>query len=166
MVNLFDKILRAGEGRELRRLEAIAQRVGEAGDVFSELTDDELRAETDHFKERLEEGETLDKFTVAEAEDMLKVIQGFDPAGLGGSKNRCGSVVRAACAERRVTQWRGGIGPRGRWIDHPTFAPVMIVADQQQAVVFPPGIEGRVFVRGTGDQRSPTTLQRQSVGSR
>jgi RNA polymerase sigma-54 factor len=30
----------------------------------------------------MEEGETLDKFTIAEAEDMLKVIQGFDPAGI------------------------------------------------------------------------------------
>ena len=64
MVNLFDKILRAGEGREVRRLEAIAQRVGEAEDVFTDLSDDELRAETDHFKERLEDGETLDDVMV------------------------------------------------------------------------------------------------------
>ncbi|HJG53215.1 MAG TPA: hypothetical protein K8U89_14310, partial [Brachybacterium faecium] len=64
MVNLFDKILRAGEGRELRRLEAIARRVGEAENVFTELSDEELRAETDHFKERLAEGETLDDILV------------------------------------------------------------------------------------------------------
>ena len=64
MANLFDKILRAGEGREVRRLESIAKRVGEAEDVFSELSDDELRAETDHFKQRLEDGETLDDIQV------------------------------------------------------------------------------------------------------
>ncbi len=64
MVNLFDKILRAGEGREVRRLEAIAQQVGEAEDVFTALTDEELRAETSHFRQRLEDGETLDDVMV------------------------------------------------------------------------------------------------------
>ncbi|WP_422115064.1 preprotein translocase subunit SecA [Brachybacterium sp. UNK5269] len=64
MVNLFDKILRAGEGREVRRLEAIAEQVGEAEDVFTALTDEELRAETSHFRERLEDGETLDDVMV------------------------------------------------------------------------------------------------------
>src|SRR5699024_6104134 len=64
VVNLFDKILRAGEGREVRRLETIAQRVGEAADVFADLGDDDLRAETDHFMERLAEGETLDDIMI------------------------------------------------------------------------------------------------------
>ena len=38
--------------------------MGEAEDVFSELSDDELRAETDHFKQRLEDGESLDDIQV------------------------------------------------------------------------------------------------------
>src|SRR5690625_2196416 len=64
VVNLFDKILRAGEGRELRRLEAIERQVGEAGDVFADLSDEELREESEHFKERLEDGESLDDILV------------------------------------------------------------------------------------------------------
>src|SRR5699024_5904062 len=64
VVNLFDKILRAGEGRELRRLETIARQVREAGDVFADLSDEELREESEHFKERLEDGESLDDILV------------------------------------------------------------------------------------------------------
>lgn len=64
MANLFDTILRAGEGRERRRLEAIARHVDEAEDTFTELSDEELREETASFRERLENGETLDDIQV------------------------------------------------------------------------------------------------------
>ena len=64
MANLFDTILRAGEGRERRRLETIARRVNDAEDAFTELSDDELRAETESFRERLADGETLDDIQV------------------------------------------------------------------------------------------------------
>jgi RNA polymerase sigma-54 factor len=39
-----------------------------------------VRAEGDQWAE---EGETVEPFTIAEAEDMLRVIQGFEPAGVG-----------------------------------------------------------------------------------
>src|ERR1700712_759050 len=54
------KILRAGEGRILRRLSKIADAVESLDEETAQLTDAELRAKTDEFKERYAAGESLD----------------------------------------------------------------------------------------------------------
>ncbi|WP_269442661.1 preprotein translocase subunit SecA [Jatrophihabitans cynanchi] len=54
------KLLRAGEGKTVRRLSTIADHIETLEDDYVELTDAELRALTDTFKERLGDGETLD----------------------------------------------------------------------------------------------------------
>ena len=54
------KILRAGEGKQVRRLSAIADHIETLEDDYVDLTDAELRALTDTFRERLGDGETLD----------------------------------------------------------------------------------------------------------
>ena len=64
MASFFEKILRAGEGREQKRLAAIADDVEKLEESFRELTDDELRAETDAFRQRLEDGESLDDIMI------------------------------------------------------------------------------------------------------
>jgi hypothetical protein len=57
----MEKLLRAGEGRVVKRLENIAAQVNAIEEDFEKLTDAELRAETDKFRERLAAGETLDR---------------------------------------------------------------------------------------------------------
>jgi preprotein translocase subunit SecA len=52
-------MLRAGEGKRLRELQALADRVNELESEIEQLSDDELRARTDWFRERLADGETL-----------------------------------------------------------------------------------------------------------
>jgi preprotein translocase subunit SecA len=54
------KILRAGEGKQVRRFSAIADHIETLEEDYVDLTDAELRALTDRFKERLADGETLD----------------------------------------------------------------------------------------------------------
>jgi preprotein translocase subunit SecA len=54
------KLLRAGEQKQVRRLSAIASHIETLEDDYVDLTDAELRALTDTFKERLGDGETLD----------------------------------------------------------------------------------------------------------
>ena len=61
MVKIVEKLLRAGEGRMVKRLENIASQVNAIEEDFQKLTDAELRAETDKFKARLAKGETLDQ---------------------------------------------------------------------------------------------------------
>ena len=60
MVAILDKILRAGEGRALKQLEKLATEVNSYEATFVAMSDDELRAMTGKFKERLSQGEDLD----------------------------------------------------------------------------------------------------------
>ena len=59
-VALLSKILRAGEGRGVRHLAEIAKHIETLEEDYVAMSDAELRAQTDEFKERLAEGETLD----------------------------------------------------------------------------------------------------------
>ena len=59
-MGIFDRVLRAGEGRILRQLAGIAEQVNLIEDDFTGLTDAELRAHTDEYRERHEDGESLD----------------------------------------------------------------------------------------------------------
>ncbi|MDT4997884.1 MAG: preprotein translocase subunit SecA, partial [Pseudonocardiales bacterium] len=54
------KLLRAGEGKTVRRLSTIAEHIETLEDDYVDLSDAELRALTDTFKERYTDGETLD----------------------------------------------------------------------------------------------------------
>ena len=54
------KLLRAGEGKMVRRLSNIADHIETLEVDYVDLTDAELRALTDTFKERYGDGETLD----------------------------------------------------------------------------------------------------------
>ncbi len=57
---VFSKILRAGEGKLVRRLSKIADAVESLEPDVVDLTDAELRAKTDEFKARYADGESLD----------------------------------------------------------------------------------------------------------
>jgi len=60
MVALLDKILRAGEGKTLRRLERFASQINLLESEFAAQSDEELRGMTAEFKDRLSKGEDLD----------------------------------------------------------------------------------------------------------
>jgi len=53
---MFEKLLRAGEGRLLKRLDAIANAVNSLAEHYADLTDDELRACTEEYKQRYATG--------------------------------------------------------------------------------------------------------------
>ena len=91
MPAIFDKILRAGEGKILRQLTRIATQVNSVEEDFVALTDAELRAETDKFKERLADGETLD--------DILPEAFARRPSAPWGS----GTTTCRSWAERPCT---------------------------------------------------------------
>src|SRR5206468_11610451 len=57
----FEKILRIGEGRRMKRLAEQAAYITTLEPEFRELSDDELRAKTVEFRQRLENGETLEQ---------------------------------------------------------------------------------------------------------
>ena len=56
----YERVLRVGEGRRLKRLAEQAAYIGTLEPDFEQLTDDELRGKTAEFKQRLENGESLE----------------------------------------------------------------------------------------------------------
>src|SRR5438046_7103804 len=56
----FEKVLRAGEGRRMKRLKQQAAYITSLEPDFQKLSDEELRAKTVEFRERLANGETLE----------------------------------------------------------------------------------------------------------
>ena len=59
-VSILSKLLRAGEGRKLKKYTALADYVDSLSADTEKLTDDELRAKTEEFRRRVADGETLD----------------------------------------------------------------------------------------------------------
>jgi preprotein translocase subunit SecA len=59
-MSVFNKILKAGEGKRVRQLAELVGPVNELAGEMAALTDEELRNKTVVFRERLAEGESLD----------------------------------------------------------------------------------------------------------
>ena len=63
-MSVFQKILKAGEGKRAKQLAELVGPINELSGEMAGLTDAELRAKTEVFKERLAEGETLDDLLI------------------------------------------------------------------------------------------------------
>ena len=57
----FEKVLRVGEGRRVKRLAQQAAYIGTLVPELEALSDEELRGKTAEFKQRIENGETLEE---------------------------------------------------------------------------------------------------------
>ena len=64
MVDIVDKALRMGEGRQIKKLEHVAQATDALEDEIAALNDEELKGQTAKFKQRLDNGESLDRKSV------------------------------------------------------------------------------------------------------
>lgn len=60
MPGILDRVLRIGEGKILRKLNKLKDQINSIEDDFVDLSDAELRALTDEYKQRLKDGEELD----------------------------------------------------------------------------------------------------------
>lgn len=91
MPAILEKVLRFGEGRVLKKLNGLAQQVNALESGFTDMTDEELREETDRFKERLAHGEKLDDLlpeafaAVREAARRTLGQRHFDVQLMGGA---------------------------------------------------------------------------------
>jgi preprotein translocase subunit SecA len=64
MPKLLNTILRAGEGKKVKRLKSIVPFINALEDGIKSLSDSELKAKTVEFKKRLKDGETLEDLLV------------------------------------------------------------------------------------------------------
>ena len=63
-MSILKKVLRSGEGKKLKALEALVPVVNDTEPEMKALSDDELRAKTGDFRQRLDNGEDLDDLLV------------------------------------------------------------------------------------------------------
>ncbi|GAB3622000.1 preprotein translocase subunit SecA [Mariniluteicoccus endophyticus] len=105
---VIDKLLRMGEGKILRRLTKVADKVNHIEPDFEAMTDEELRAQTDEFKQRLEDGETLDDImpeafaTVREAARRVLGKRHFDVQLEGGAALHWGNIAEMKTGEGKT----------------------------------------------------------------
>jgi preprotein translocase subunit SecA len=105
---VLSKLLRLGEGRVVKRLKRVADYVGTLSDDVEKLTDAELRAKTDEFKKRLEDGESVDDllpeaFAVArEAAWRVLDQRPFDVQVMGAAALHMGNVAEMKTGEGKT----------------------------------------------------------------
>ncbi|WP_201299721.1 preprotein translocase subunit SecA [Aeromicrobium sp. 9AM] len=104
----MDKILRMGEGKILKQLQAVAKQVNALEDEFHAMSDDELRGMTEEFRARLDEGATLDDLmpeafaTVREAAQRVLGQRHFDVQIMGGAALHLGNIAEMKTGEGKT----------------------------------------------------------------
>ena len=107
-VGIFDKLMRAGEGKILRTLNSISAQVNAIEEDFVSLTDEELRALTDTYRQRLADGETLDDLlpeafaTVREASKRTLGQRHYDVQIMGGAALHLGNIAEMKTGEGKT----------------------------------------------------------------
>jgi preprotein translocase subunit SecA len=108
VANPLEKLLRAGEGRILRRLEQVVKAVNALEDEYGKLTDDELRGETEVLRARYEKGEDLDRLmpeafaAVREAAKRTLGQRPYDVQIMGGAALHLGNIAEMKTGEGKT----------------------------------------------------------------
>jgi preprotein translocase subunit SecA len=104
----FEKVLRLGEGRRVKRLQEQAAYIATLEPDFQSLSDDELRAKTVEFRQRLENGESLDELlfeafaAVREARWRESQQRMFDVQMMGGIVLHEGDIAEMKTGEGKT----------------------------------------------------------------
>ena len=104
----LSKLLRAGEGRTVKRLGKMADDVIALEDKYAELSDDELKAKTDEFKTRLKDGEEMNDIlleafaTVREAAWRVLDQKHYRVQIMGGAALHFGNVAEMRTGEGKT----------------------------------------------------------------
>ena len=104
----FERVLRMGEGRRLKRLAEQAAYIGTLEPDFEKLSDDELRGKGGELKQRLENGETLEELifeayaAVREAFKRTIGVRLFDVQLMGGIALHEGDIAEMKTGEGKT----------------------------------------------------------------
>jgi preprotein translocase subunit SecA len=104
----FERVLRMGEGRRLKRLQEQAAYIGEFEPEFEALSDEELAGKTVEFKQRIENGEPLEEIifeayaAVREAFKRTIGVRLFDVQLMGGIVLHEGDIAEMKTGEGKT----------------------------------------------------------------
>jgi preprotein translocase subunit SecA len=105
---IIDNILRAGEGKTLRKLKTLVSQINSIEEDFKALSDAELRAMTDELRQRHAAGETLDDLlpeafaTAREAASRVLGQRHFDVQLMGGGALHMGNIAEMKTGEGKT----------------------------------------------------------------
>src|SRR4051812_6444592 len=106
--SLLAKVVGTQNERELKRLRPLVAEINAAEPAIAALTDDELRAKTAEFRERLQKGETLDDLlpeafaVVREAGRRVLNMRHFDVQLIGGAVLHKGKIAEMKTGEGKT----------------------------------------------------------------
>lgn len=107
-MSIIDRVIRFGEGRQVRRLERAVALTNSLEDVYAEMSDDELRALTDDFRQRRADGESLESLmpeafaAVREASVRTLGLRHFDVQIMGGAALHGGNIAEMKTGEGKT----------------------------------------------------------------
>lgn len=107
-MSMFKKVLRSGEGKKLRALEAIVPDVNALEPEMQALSDEALQAKTGEFRTRIENGASLDELlievfaTVREASVRTLGMRHYDVQLMGGLALHLGWVAEMRTGEGKT----------------------------------------------------------------
>ena len=108
VLNLLTKVFGSQNERELKRLQPIVDQVNALEPAIQALSDEELKAQTAVFKQRIEQGETLDDIlpeafaTVREASMRTLKMRHFDAQLIGGIVLHQGKIAEMKTGEGKT----------------------------------------------------------------
>ncbi|GAB7193700.1 preprotein translocase subunit SecA [Kineococcus sp. NUM-3379] len=146
MAALLEKVLRAGEGRVLKRLHRIADQVNTLEDDFVAMSDAELREETDRFKARLADGASLDSLlpeafaAVREAGRRTLGHRHFDVQLMGGAALHDGNI-----AEMRTGEGKTLVATAPAYLNALTGKGVHVITVNDYLAEYQSDLMGRVY---------------------
>ena len=123
-MGILDRILRVGEGKRLKALQGIVPDVNALERETQQLSDEQLRAKTGEFRQRIDRGETLDDllieaFAVTREASMRTIGQRhFDVQLMGGAALHFGWVAEMKTGEGKtlvstLPAYLNGLGGKG-----------------------------------------------------
>ncbi|EKO3728070.1 preprotein translocase subunit SecA [Vibrio metschnikovii] len=108
ITKLLTKVVGSRNDRTLRRLRKIVKEINNFEPAFTALSDDELKAKTIEFRQRIEQGESLDQLlpeafaTVREASKRVFGMRHFDVQLIGGMVLNAGQIAEMRTGEGKT----------------------------------------------------------------
>ncbi|MFW7522516.1 preprotein translocase subunit SecA [Vibrio ostreicida] len=108
ITKLLTKVIGSRNDRTLRHLRKIVKEINNYEPTFEALTDEELQAKTAEFRQRIEQGETLDTLlpeafaTVREASKRVYSMRHFDVQLIGGMVLNAGQIAEMRTGEGKT----------------------------------------------------------------
>jgi len=104
----LDKLLKIGDGKRLKRVQSVVNPINNLEDEIKKLSDTELKAKTSEFKEKIDNGSSLDDImfeafaVVREASSRVIGQRHYDVQLVGGAALHWGSVAEMKTGEGKT----------------------------------------------------------------